>query len=85
MDKQINRHFNMFCTQILIINQNKYYFTIFTTAIQYVLPLVIILPSHNKQDSGHIDIVHEQFLPAVRLAEGLADDHRKRLPAVHAS
>jgi len=27
-----------------------------------LLPLVIISQLHNKQDSGHIDVVREQFL-----------------------
>ena len=62
----------MFCTQISIINQKKVLNTIFTIIIIYfincntirtqLLPLVIISPLHNKQGSGHIDVVREQFL-----------------------
>ena len=57
----------MFCTQILIINQNKYltifncYFINCNAICTQLLPLVIISPLHNKQDSGHIDVVVSNF------------------------
>ena len=68
---QTNKHDYsiMFCKQILIIHQNKYktqfyncYLINCNTICPQLLPLVIISPLHNKQDSGHIDVVHEQFL-----------------------
>ena len=41
---------------------NNCYFINCNTICTQLLPLVIISPLHNKQDSEHIDVVHEQFL-----------------------
>jgi len=57
----------MFCLQILIKISIKHYFyncyfincNILCTQL---LSLVIMWPLHNKQNSGHIDVVGEHFL-----------------------
>jgi len=55
------------CTQMLIkISIKHYFYNCYfincNTICTQLLPLVIISPLHNKQDSEHIDVVHEQFL-----------------------
>ena len=51
---------------LIKINIKHYFYNCYfincNTIRMQLLPLVIISPLHNKQDSGHIDVVREQFL-----------------------